>query len=238
MNNIYIIRSYSKDGSIIKLGYSSNIKRRLRQYCYHNPFVETVGEYFREDAIAFERYIHNKYKAAILNEWYDESLLPTLIAEILNTVVVAKVENLSVPKVTYREMVQSCATVLPKIKEIGIEGVLDSIKDCKHKTDYYELIEDSLRLYSKVWLNYSYAKSMVLNYNDEYKRLGTTVRKQFIKGKRYTATQVNSKLAEVYKEYGIDRKASSTDLYEFLTAKKVTVRGTRFIEITDLKLNR
>lgn len=37
MEHIYLIRTYGKDKSLVKLGYSSDVKSRLSQYLYANP---------------------------------------------------------------------------------------------------------------------------------------------------------------------------------------------------------
>ena len=58
-DNLYIIKVTNNDGiSLIKLGYSSNIKYRLDSYYLHNPFTEVIGTYYREDAYAFEKWFH------------------------------------------------------------------------------------------------------------------------------------------------------------------------------------
>lgn len=78
-HNLYIVRVYGKESSLIKMGYSSTITTRLYNYYTHNPMVELVGTYYREDAESFEREFHKTYQSAMLNEWYSEGLLPTIL---------------------------------------------------------------------------------------------------------------------------------------------------------------
>lgn len=82
-HNLYIIRVYNKDKSLIKLGYSSVINKRLLSYYNHNQLVELVGTYYREDAEDFENKLHRCIKSTARNEWYDEDKL-NLILEYIN----------------------------------------------------------------------------------------------------------------------------------------------------------
>jgi hypothetical protein len=77
-HNLYIIRVYGKEGSLIKLGYSSNIIQRLYSYYNHNPLIQVIGTYYREDAEQFESKLHKVIKAKMLHEWYDESELTNI----------------------------------------------------------------------------------------------------------------------------------------------------------------
>ena len=45
MEYIYLIRIYGKDKTLVKLGYTSDIKARLAQYLYANPLYEVIQTY-------------------------------------------------------------------------------------------------------------------------------------------------------------------------------------------------
>ena len=75
-DNLYIIRIHNSEGqSMIKLGYSSNIKRRLNEYRVMNPFTQIVYTYYRPDAKKFESWFHMSHESSIMNEWYNEDML-------------------------------------------------------------------------------------------------------------------------------------------------------------------
>jgi len=82
MEYIYLIRIYGKDKSLVKLGYTTHIKSRLSQYLYANPLYEIIQTYKVKNAFQFEQDFHSKYPATFGKEWYEESLLPTMIEEI------------------------------------------------------------------------------------------------------------------------------------------------------------
>lgn len=78
-DNLYLIRSFGDCTSIIKLGYSTQIIKRLKHYLSHNPFIEVIGTFYREDAKEFEKYFHATLKAVYKREWYDESDLEVIL---------------------------------------------------------------------------------------------------------------------------------------------------------------
>lgn len=107
MEYIYLIRTYGKDKSLVKLGYSSDVKSRLSQYLYANPLYEVLQVYTVENAFQFEQEFHSKYPASFGNEWYEESLLPTMIEEI--EFQIHEVYDLTpIPKITFKDVVIEC----------------------------------------------------------------------------------------------------------------------------------
>jgi hypothetical protein len=83
-HNLYIIKVYNKKSNLIKLGYSSKIKERLLLYYHHNPLVEIINTFYREDAKEFELRLHRTIKSVIMNEWYEEETLHKIIEYIKN----------------------------------------------------------------------------------------------------------------------------------------------------------
>lgn len=82
-DNLYILKVTNSDKkSLIKLGYSSNIEERLNFYFSHNPFIEIIGTYYREDAIAFEKWFHKNNISIYRNEWYCENILEKMLKDI------------------------------------------------------------------------------------------------------------------------------------------------------------
>lgn len=82
--NLYVVKVVNTRGeSLVKLGYSSNMEKRLTQYRYHNPLIELIGTFYKEDAYEFEQAFHRAVPATILNEWYAEHQLPVIMEAIL-----------------------------------------------------------------------------------------------------------------------------------------------------------
>lgn len=82
--NLYVVKVVNNKGeSLVKLGYSSNMDKRLTQYRYHNPLIEVIGTYYKEDAYDFEQAFHRVVPATVLNEWYAEYQLPVIMEAIL-----------------------------------------------------------------------------------------------------------------------------------------------------------
>lgn len=82
MDSIYILRTFGKDRTLIKLGYSSTLKSRLTKYKDHNPLVEVLYTFDLEDAQNFEKIFHKHHKADYKNEWYNEILLDIMLQSI------------------------------------------------------------------------------------------------------------------------------------------------------------
>lgn len=59
-----------KDTDFLKIGYSSNIEERMKEYATHNPSYELIG--VREGDKEFEKFFHNRFKEFRLrNEWFE-----------------------------------------------------------------------------------------------------------------------------------------------------------------------
>lgn len=69
-DNLYILAQELPDNTLYKLGYSSKIKNRLKQYLYHNPSIQIIKTFRKEDAKQFEKDFHKNNKSVYLNEWY------------------------------------------------------------------------------------------------------------------------------------------------------------------------
>lgn len=109
------------------------------------------------------------------------------------------------------------------------------IEKFKHKVDYYNLIMDCVKYYGKVWTDYTYAVKMVKYKDDDFGKVATSVYKFFQTGKSYTVAAVKTRLNTVYAQNGLDRKAKSTDLYEFFdienSSARIDGKNTRVVYI-------
>lgn len=70
---LYLIRSFTRTGSFLKVGYSGDIEKRMKQYLVENPGRELVGT--REGDLTEETRMHLYltacgFKAGFLEEWF------------------------------------------------------------------------------------------------------------------------------------------------------------------------
>ena len=109
MEYIYIFRSYIKDGTLLKFGYTADIWSRLAGYKSANPGIEIVYIAQLADAYKLEQAFHTENPAIAGNEWYDETLLPIMI-DYLNSVphIDYTNEDKPIPKSTFKEIVERC----------------------------------------------------------------------------------------------------------------------------------
>jgi len=76
---VYLIES----GGLIKIGYTSNFKKRLAQYNTHNSNVNIVGVFEKENAFLIESILHEAYEDfRVKGEWFD--LPKDALCELLN----------------------------------------------------------------------------------------------------------------------------------------------------------
>lgn len=85
MEYLYIFRSYSKDSSLLKFGFTTDIWARFAQYKSSNPSIEIVYIAQLENALEIEQTFHKKHPAVSGNEWYEEYLLSVMM-DYLNSV--------------------------------------------------------------------------------------------------------------------------------------------------------
>lgn len=79
-HNIYIIKSTGVSGEeIIKIGYSSDIEKRLNDYFYHNPSTIILKTMYKEDGIVLEKKLHNTFISSYYNEWYPFSMYQKIL---------------------------------------------------------------------------------------------------------------------------------------------------------------
>lgn len=149
MDNLYLIRSFGKDGqSYIKLGYSSNIDQRLDIYKSHNPFIEIIKTFYRKDAKIFENNFHINNKSSYKNEWYDEGKLEYILYCIKN-------ENIKYASKKNDKKCSKCKIVKSltefnksKSRKDGFHNVC---KSCRKK--YRQINKKNISEYNKMYRN-------------------------------------------------------------------------------------
>lgn len=115
---------------------------------------------------------------------------------------------------------------------------LDSLENYRYRSEYYSLIEQSIKLYGKVWHNYTYTKSMVENFDNDYEKLKLDIYKAFPINTTHTTSAVKVQLQELYNIYNISKTAKSTDLSEFLNIKAISQKGKRYTKIESKHINK
>lgn len=70
---LYLIRSWGRKGSILKVGYTSNLQRRMENYYHSNPLFEKISE--RNGSLIDEKRLQmylelSGYKYNLLDEWF------------------------------------------------------------------------------------------------------------------------------------------------------------------------
>ena len=106
-HNIYLIRATDGLNTLVKLGYSNSIKKRITTYLQCNPFTEIVGTWKIDNAKEFEYMVHKNLESVAFNEWYGEDAIPTLLEWVSN----------GIPKTITDKIVASSLKNLPEIPE-------------------------------------------------------------------------------------------------------------------------
>lgn len=70
---LYLIRSWGNGKSILKIGYTGNVQKRMENYYHSNPFFEKIS--IREGSEKEEKKLHLYlellgYKYKVLDEWF------------------------------------------------------------------------------------------------------------------------------------------------------------------------
>ena len=84
MEYIYILRSFTREKYLLKLGFTTNVWARLSQYKSANPGIEIVYIAQLENALELEQAFHKENPSAWGNEWYAEDKLETMMSYIKN----------------------------------------------------------------------------------------------------------------------------------------------------------
>lgn len=84
MEYIYILRSFTREKTLLKFGYTADIWNSLSQYKSANSGIEIVYIVQLSNALEIEQAFHKQNQSAHGNEWYDEDKLETMMSYIKN----------------------------------------------------------------------------------------------------------------------------------------------------------
>ena len=80
IHNVYIIKTFdAANRCMVKMGYSKNLKDRLRIYHSNNPFVKLLYVGYHPEGKELEKYFHRSHKSVSGKEWYSVDQLPAMI---------------------------------------------------------------------------------------------------------------------------------------------------------------
>jgi len=99
------------------------------------------------------------------------------------------------------------------------------------RTDWIKVIEDSYKLYGKVYKNYTYSKERIKLYGSNYELIKMEIRRCFSIGNRYYRSEIRKILRKIYHQYGIVRNPRHSDLSEVFLINEVKIMGERMVEI-------
>ena len=71
---LYLIKLRGETNTLLKIGYTKNIDKRLKTYKTHNPLIELVD--IKEGSIFDESCLHNQLKEYLFDdskEWFIEN---------------------------------------------------------------------------------------------------------------------------------------------------------------------
>ena len=79
-HNLYVVSTINAEQQrIVKVGYSGEIKKRLKSYYSHNPYTEVVATFKSDKALELEIELHEKIpKIDSTTEWHPYELLESI----------------------------------------------------------------------------------------------------------------------------------------------------------------
>ena len=216
MKYIYIIKSYGKGCNYVKLGYTSNIKRRLAVYKYHNPDIEILNIFKVENALELEQQFHNSNSSLHYNEWYSEDLYKSMLDFLKENKAELVDLNKEKKKFTniFTEVVKECK-----------KGDEDYLKWAYTKYDFLELAINHLGFEKIESLNYSpkIIKRYCMKYThiSKEEKVKKVCNDYFQTGLYYDNTTIKNEIQEIYDSLEIEKTAKASDIINY---KKVKVK--------------
>ena len=250
MEYLYILRSYSKDSSILKFGYTTDIWMRLAQYKSANPFIEIVYIAQLENAFELEQDFHKNNVSTFGNEWYDEALFPTMMDYLnsinhINYTEENKPVNIRVYNPKYKVIGENFKSILKEYCDWIDNKIKGTPQEKENRISYLLNIEPSIAdIVSEIGTNkcrtLGYTKKAIRLYmhscSEEINEIiRLKVEEKFKAGILYTNKEIKEYLQELYDSLSIVKKAKATDLKEYVKIKHKLVRvGKKTMNYIDI----
>lgn len=217
LETIYILKTYGKNDCLYKIGYTSNIKRRLEDYKSVNPFIETIDVFYIENAKSFEQDFHTKYKHLCRHrkEWYSEEILEYLYKEIE--------QQITKPLIYYATSLKEVIIECKKGNKEYLDWAFKKYDFLKDAIEYigYDKLEKIRTKPSDI------KKVLAKHYHKNAKKdikLLLDQHEEIYRGAFITLKRLREIFSEIYKQLAIERIANSTDILDYHQIRKYTKR--------------
>ena len=144
---LYLIRLKGETNTLLKIGYTKDINKRLKTYKTHNPLVELVD--IKEGSTSDESCLHNKLKEYLFDnskEWFIEN------DEIYNTwknynnkVLTKEQEEILLKLRIFKKLVELAKLLNPKNEEY-FQIYLGDVPGCSKDAMFKYFFKDDLHL--------------------------------------------------------------------------------------------
>lgn len=222
---LYIIKSYGKDKIYYKLGYTSDIIKRMYQYKHANPGIELLHLYITHNAFNIEQNFHKNNKAVSGNEWYSEEYYNLMINfikqyKVINTTLVDIIKEKIALNMTFQQIVEECE-----------KGDEDYLKWAYSKYDFLEIAINHLGFEKIKELKYipKIIKRYCMKYAhlNENEKINSLVKDKFKVGVFYDLVFIKEELQKIYNDLNINKTAKASDIKSYKTLKttKKMIKG-------------
>ena len=226
MEYLYVLRSYLKDSSLLKFGFSTDIWARLAQYKSANPGIEIVYIAQLENALELEQAFHKKNPSVCGNEWYNEDML-SVIMDYLNSITHIDYTNETRPNKLAADILSFQKVVIECQKQdtdylIWAYNKYDFLKDALQYLGFEKIeamnfhMGNVKKLTSK--FNHKSHNEKIKSCLSTYKEIGIGL---FVSSKR-----LKDIFSEIYEHLEIVKTSKATDIEEYYNLKN-TVKSIK-----------
>jgi hypothetical protein len=232
MEYLYIFRTFGRNCSHLKFGYTSESWNRFDQYRNHNPHIEIVYIAQLDNAKELEQEFHSRHQATFGREWYEEKLLDTML-EFIN-----KYQHINCTNVKKE------VNIKPNFKDTIIDFQKSdnefAIKAFKRYTFLRDAIE-KLGFKGIEELEYNATnikrKLITLSKTSNANKIGKELELTLNEGQFYEYKTIKRILYAIYNKYIPCSKTTAKDIQNYYVVKidsqtknKVTLRGYTIVK--------
>ena len=218
---LYLLRSYTKDGSMLKVGFAESYKNRLRQYQTSNPGIEEVSKKDGKfvDETILHLYLHSLGYGIYKNEWYVDSQIVIDIfnmpAEDINRLAWDNRDKVFSQKGSL-ELSHKNAAVYYAYSELlslfGWGGYFCSADELFLGKIDEVLDEQRIRAGELSEIAKEIRQSTIDEISEDVK---SRIYSEFEVGKRYAKYKIKEQLSVIYLESNYNKTAQATDLEKY-----------------------
>lgn len=230
MEYIYILRSFTREKYLLKLGFTTNVWARLKQYKFANPGIEIVYIAQLENALELEQAFHKENPSAWGNEWYDENKLEIMM-KYLNNIPHTDYTNKSNPKKVLNLEPNFKDTVIAfKKGNLSISFVLTAAKKYPFLPDAVEKLGYSGIKELKYSITNIKSKLITLSKLNDCYDIAKDLELVIVEGQFYEAKDLKKILFTVYSKYNPNVKVTAKSIESHYVVKcDVKRKGSKVI---------